>query len=462
MKMVFCFALLLAMSLPLTAAEPVVARWTVTPTSEPIPALRYRLLPTLIDLKPGNAAVIYNKLQSRLGQDDEKVLQDLLVKCEKLSAKEMPHEDLKKFFDRQEPLLTELHRAARRKECDWQTPVGEQEFFSIRLDELQPSRQFARLLALHVRWRLSQGDFDGAHYSLQSCFALARHVNQGPTLIHGLVAASINLVALQQIEFWIQQPAAPNLYWALTTLPQPLVDPRLGYEGEMSSLFFGDPALAALDRNGPLDANVEAAVERLMKQIWPVILQSGGTDLEKFTQVAQTLAGYPKARAWLLKQGKSEAEVSQMKPEVVIALHTLQTYRELRDENFKWFYLPPQERNAIPKNLTAQMKKESSEREIFPLAGVLMPAIEQASSSLVQVDREVTLLRTVEALRLFAASHGNRWPVTGAEVTATPVPRDPVTGQHLPLAVQDGTATITLPSVFANRPERKVELTIAK
>src|SRR5213593_2791887 len=40
-------------------ARPLVVRLTVHPAAEPTPALKYRLLPEVRELTPGNAAVLY-------------------------------------------------------------------------------------------------------------------------------------------------------------------------------------------------------------------------------------------------------------------------------------------------------------------------------------------------------------------------------------------------------------------
>ncbi|NOR67536.1 MAG: hypothetical protein GQ528_09285 [Woeseiaceae bacterium] len=46
-----------------------------------------------------------------------------------------------------------------------------------------------------------------------------------------------------------------------------------------------------------------------------------------------------------------------------------------------------------------------------------------------RLDRNIALLRTIEAVRMFAAAHSGRLPGSLAEITSVPVPADPVTGE---------------------------------
>jgi hypothetical protein len=47
----------------------------------------------------------------------------------------------------------------------------------------------------------------------------------------------------------------------------------------------------------------------------------------------------------------------------------------------------------------------------------------------VRLDRKIALLRTMEAIRMFAADNSGRLPGSLAEITSVPIPVDPVTGK---------------------------------
>src|SRR5260370_38893085 len=60
-----CLALLLAGAVPAGAQAPdAPTRLTLRPAAAPTPALKYVLLPELADMRPGNAALHYQRAQS--------------------------------------------------------------------------------------------------------------------------------------------------------------------------------------------------------------------------------------------------------------------------------------------------------------------------------------------------------------------------------------------------------------
>ena len=66
-------------------------------------------------------------------------------------------------------------------------------------------------------------------------------------MIHGLIGVSIAGIMSRQVLELLQQPDAPNLYWALTMLPRPLIDIRGGVEAEMNAVYLSFPEIRDLD-----------------------------------------------------------------------------------------------------------------------------------------------------------------------------------------------------------------------
>jgi hypothetical protein len=58
-----------------------------------------------------------------------------------------------------------------------------------------------------------------------------------------------------------------------------------------------------------------------------------------------------------------------------------------------------------------------------------LEAIRSARSASVRSDREIALLRTLEALRIYGASHNGELPPQLSDITEVPIPDDPVTGK---------------------------------
>jgi hypothetical protein len=73
---------------------------------------------------------------------------------------------------------------------------------------------------------------------------------------------------------------------------------------------------------------------------------------------------------------------------------------------------------------------------------------------LVRFDRRVASLRVVEALRHFAATHQGQLPEKLAEMTGTPVPRDPFSDESFGYKRQPAGAMITAPGIEDGGGER--------
>ena len=154
------------------------------------------------------------------------------------------------------PFMSTMERAARCESCDWQQPIREGNFISILLPEIQQSRTYARLLSAKAHLEIAQGKYDQAVRTLQTGYAEARQVAQSPTLVSGLVGVTIASIMSYQVQQFIQQPDAPNLYWALSTLPRPLVDFRLAGEAESKILYLQFPELRDLEQEKALARRV--------------------------------------------------------------------------------------------------------------------------------------------------------------------------------------------------------------
>src|SRR5439155_24713515 len=67
--------------------------------------------------------------------------------------------------------------------------------------------------------------------------------------------------------------------------------------------------------------------------------------------------------------------------------------------------------------------------EAANFARALLPALGKCMHAQARLERTLAALRVVEALRLYAADHKGQLPDKLADVTAVPLPNDPVTGK---------------------------------
>ena len=215
--------------------------------------VRYRLLPPVWDLHRGNAALIYSKLAINMHGKDFDDRQERLDKWLEMPADELPLDELRYRVDWQY-FFDDVDLAARCTECDWQLPLGERPLFTLVMPELQSCRAMARLLAGKARLQVAEGNLDAALRTFQDGFALGQHVGAGPTIVHGLVGIAISQVMFKALRDYLEHPKSPNLYWALTTLPSPLIDLRKAADIESAMLYLSYPDLRAIhagDRTPP-------------------------------------------------------------------------------------------------------------------------------------------------------------------------------------------------------------------
>ena len=444
---VIAVALLLALSAGRVSAEPPdlpVTKLTVSPAAAPVPALKYELLPELRDSTPGNAALLYYRAFApewsqniRGNKDLQKNLDEAL---DKSPAELKRLSDL--HFVRSWGMLKEVDRAARRAYCDWElTPRLREEGISLLIPDVQGLREFARYLKIRAKLELADRQFDKMAYTLQTGLQLGRHAAHGPTLIQGLVGAAISAIMLGEAEEWVGTPGSPNLYWALTNLPQPFIDLRMGFQGErlmLENLLPGFHEALVAGHMRPMTQDKLHDIVSTLSQI------TGGPTPPTVLIVAVVAKNYGPAKEYLKQNGWPAEEVEALPAIQVVLLHEAATYDRLYDEMLKWQGLPYAIAKPALERFDRELKEESARTGRMSLAALLLPAVTKVNLAQARRDRQINLLRTIEALRLYAAAHG-QWPDRLADITDVPVPIDPISGQPLEYRRDGNKAFLTAP-----------------
>ena len=399
---------------------------TLHPAPQPIPALKYRLLPGRLDQQPGNAAVHYGKVtaeETRFFSSRE-----MLENIDRWQ--ETPLEELR---DGQVNLPTSsgiegsIRRGAHCRVCDWQLPIGDVPFYGMLLPEIQQTREFGRILSVRARMQIADGEFADAVETLQSGYSLGRHVAAGETIVNGLVGIAICEIMSHQVLEFVQQPKAPNLYWALTMLPRPLIEMRDALDVEAMGIELSFPELRDIKTAERTPDEWRALFHRFAKE---VIEQTSANESPKPPTPDQLdercRKMLPAAKQSLIAGGLPAEQVEAMSIHQVALLYTLSTYHELVDEVNKYYFLPYPQASVGVDAVIERAKQQ--QREIIPIAERLFPGLRVTRSAVVRNDRTIVLFRVIEALRIYAASHAGKLPETLADITEVPVPDDPVTG----------------------------------
>lgn len=407
---------------------PVIPVAVAPPSASAGPRFDLSLLPDPLELTAGNAAQHWlhaNQAAARGPQFTDKESHWLSVE---LSLKDLPADEVQRFLDRHKAALQLADRAARYDHCAWDfPPLTVQNANDFFLSDAPSFRQTANLLSLRCRLELSRRQFDKAVHTLQTGFALARHLGEAPALIHQLVGVAVTATLLGRVEEMIQALGAPNLYWALTALPSPLTDIRKACRYEMDTLYRSFPQLRELGKARLRPAEVEKQLDELYQAVAQLDGVSASPWQGKLGFAALAARVYPDARQALIDRGRTPEEVEELPRTQVVLLYYLNRYDRVRDETVKWMALPYWQARPGLDGVEKQLRAARADGNI--LIVLLFPSVLKAYESQVRIERQLAGMRCVEAVRLHADVNGGRLPAALSEVRAAPLPTDPLTGK---------------------------------
>jgi hypothetical protein len=377
----------------ITSTEMVI-KMTVRPKAAPQPALRYQLLPELKEMNPGNPIPNYTK-------------------C-------LMDRDLSQKETLGRAALRQADRAARLDKPDWQI------IDRLRLDgigtlipDIQGVRELAAGLQERSKAEVAADQVDDALVTAKTMFAMSRHLSEHPTLIGGLVGVAIATMSINQLQDLIELPGCPNLYWALTSLPSPLVPIAKGLEGErvgIASQF----KLMGLDEVNPMSEEQIAKVGKSLDRTDPDVKPDPKSSTKaKVTARAKDPAAVSAARKRLVEYGIPEERLARFPAGQVILLDEKREFDVRRDELMKLMPLPYWQIDELTRGAVTREKA---------LFDTLLPALLKVRQAESRADQRIALLRHVEALRMYAAGHDGKLP-DKLEDVGVPLPVDPFSGK---------------------------------
>jgi hypothetical protein len=435
-----------------TATETVI-RLTVQPMAAPKPALRYLLLPELKEMNPGNP--VQNYLKCFMEQQAFYFDKEFCARRDQLLVMPLPELPAQELQDYGGAALRQADWAARLDKPDWQILLKlRTDGFNLLLPDVQQVRALANALKVRFRAEVALGRFDDALRTAKTLFALSRHLSEHPTIIGDLVGMAIAYIAIGPLEEMLEQPGCPNLYWALTNLPHPLITVDKGMEGERMLVL---SELGGLDESTPMsEGQLQKLIAHLNKQLRENANKPDGSVRAWLDARVKDEASVRAARRRLVEAGLPEERLMQFPADQVILLDEKREYEVRRDEGMKLVNLPTWQVEAL-----ASQAKPVQEPALFDF---LVPALLKVRRAQGRLEQRVALLRHVEALRLYAAAHG-RLPAQLADVPV-PLPDDPFTGKPFAYRVDGATAHLrgSPPPGEENNPSFNVryEVTLQK
>lgn len=461
-----------------------VIRMTVTPAPEPQPSLKYRLMTRDIDMTPGNAVPYYYRallnVDQHLNNQRKKYGEDFENWC--TPGPDSPALDLLPLdkvrgavLSDDSEILVQIRTATSRRDCDWQLGIDEMrgiEMISYLLGEFQESRTLTRLLALRTRLAIAEHRYDDAIDNMRMNYRLGVDTARVPFLVCGIIGAAQASATNATLTELIAAPDSPNMYWALTQLPQPLVDlqPAARFESDFGTRMFPFIHNAeSTDRSaGEWNRLFTLAVRELTQ------ISSSSNPIPPTNEVGAgllatgaALAGYTHAKDRLIAQGMDRDRIERMPVGQVLAIYSERVNQRFADDCEKLWGIPftdaPQQSQATEKALReARMLGPGQDREVLPIVSTLMPPMLIVRAAQMRLEREFAALRVIEALRIHAAENNGQLPASLDALSQVPIPLNPATGKPFVYRLAGQIATLELPTSDGIANGHRYEIQIAK
>jgi hypothetical protein len=431
-------------------------RMTIHPAAPGTPALRDALLPEPMDREPGNAATVYLMAFADAGRV---TLDPSFDALQGASVADLDAAKAEALLNAHGTMLAQLSVAAHRAGCDWAPPTRERGLRAV-LPYLNPARVAGNLLSIKAKLAIKHRDYPQAIEALRDGFALADHLEREPLLIQSMVATSIRTELLADMRELVRQPGAPNLYWPLVNLPPAGRDRARIMQTEKASLFLTCPELKHVEQLSATESR--RAFDELQSLV-------GGSRADQWAVLLLGMVrNYPKAKAFLIDQGRSRDAVEAMPADTAVLAYYVAQYDDQFDDVNKLAGLPlwqayaqmaqPTEGASAPR-LTERLHSYGhaqldDPRTYNPLLAVL-PAYRRAFASFASVERDRAMLQVVEGIRAYAAAHDGAAPQSLDRLSpGTPAPLDPMLNRPFAYRAEgDAAVTLTAPAPPGEPPQ---------
>lgn len=444
-----------------------IAHWKldVTLRSEPQPALRYRFIDDDYDLKDWNAAIFYLRAFGYLDREVErnklieywnKAFQDVKGQNKQaaptawleMRPSELPLEEVKKFLALTEFQVPDLKEAQKCKSMNFDRHIHDlQSPASLALPEIKRFRSVSRDQRLRFRVAIAENRLDDAMTILRQQFAMVRHLSEDYVLISNLVGMSVAHLALDDTLHLIEHPKSPNLYWALATLPNPLVSTKNSIGFERRFLLEEIKPLKEVDL-APHDAAFwNDIIERIAASLsgseiegWP----RGNVQELKAHLIKVIANSRPQATAYLHDvEGIASDQLDKLDDNHLGILALVRFYKNRADQFAKWTFIPHWQRVQNPA-YTDFLASEDAKTigELTNVSIQFIAGLQPIYNAEVQIAQKIALLQAIEALRMHAADHDGKLPESLND-TPVPVPVDPANGQPFQYVKQGDKAELT-------------------
>lgn len=425
----------------------------MSPMAEPVPALKYRFwvspsMRQLGDVNPflTRAIVLYLSHSNRKTLDEQyNKLSDSWVE------QKVRDESLSAYLSKQREILDTIYEAAKMESIELHSTQRNKrgrDILTASFSEIQNLRNLARLVQLDGLLAIHERRYDQAVRAIEAGFRLAEfsQCSGDPNLICGLVSVAISGITFSVVEELSQQADAPNLYWALASLPDVLWDQRSWMDGEsvsMSRILYPllEPITAPLtpaEWRNRLMLSAQVPME-LMNTSFNVTeanadiesTASNRASAQLFVGAALLIFG-DSARNELIDSGFTLDQIRQKSTSEAVARITQLRFERSRDDLFKWSLLQALGKSYSDAQWTKFSEQLTGAEFVEPskvLMQLLIPALQAADSAALRCNVTHKQLMLLQALRAYAAAHDGKLPETLVALQPLPALPNPESGE---------------------------------
>ena len=397
-----------------------------------------KLLPTEVDIKEGNAAVVL--LRMRYEQD--RYMEQVASKFDEWLERPLDDPDVNNGIQFGS-MYKQLKRAAYIRDADWNYPIDEDESrIGILLPDVQTGRTFVgKGLPLYIRTQIAQGRANEGREAILVGLACSRHYARTPLLVCGLIGNSCAIAILDQADMLLQVESSENLYWAYQKLPRPLVGIEHSASLETEVVEKSIPEL----RSRPWPSHEdEAAWTSAGSQITVMFMETVRRlpALERATRL-QNYLGYLRENWNECGDPETKTKVAELSDPELGTRYFVHKSRLIAQKLEVACHMNPSE--AIELLLTSHEELEAlaKKMKVPELPSVFFDPLNVYVATW-RPSRKVVALQTIEAIRHYAAVHNGQLPGSLDEIDL-PIPADPFTGKVMAYKVGDeGAATLIM------------------
>jgi hypothetical protein len=431
---------------------------TLYPKAEPVPSLKYKFLPDSFQRTNANAASLYLKAQGFLEQTTARkklfeieTAAEAKAQAEKVGAADLPPlsyldtppsnypiEEVKEYLKHTafQPPLLEQAWLRDRFEMDRQVKDSKNPF-AILIPEIQGIRDLARKQSMRCRLAIAENRIDDAIKIVGQQFAMARHIGQDDFLVSALVGCAIQRIVTDDLYYLLQHRDCPNLFWAASRLPMPIIDWERCLSSEYHFVDLQFSKLQQVNTQPRSEAYWQEFITEFADEMKAngVFYWSGNEvgDESKLpsdprSEIQKHIStSHAAAKKFLVQQSiVSQDKVSTYPVAQVFFLAMKYHFEQARDELFKWTYVAPhegrQQIEAIEKKNSDRTQPEFTRLSEFLMAGQAVRSIQARSL------QHILLIQAIEDIRLHGAAHNGKLPESLADLPY-PLPPDPASGK---------------------------------